>query len=244
MTVYTYTTFDDPLAFAGTTFAFGINDMGQIVGYYDNNSGHHGFLLSGGTYTTLDDPSADAGNTLAHAVSAIGQVAGQYTNASGTHGFFLSGGNYRTLDDPTPTTTATVANGIDVSGQIGLIVGYFQSSSGIHGFVLSNSTYTTLDDPSASNNTVATSVNGKGQIVGHYEDAGGTVHGFLLTGGVLMGAVFSGGTYTTIDIPWLPVALSSKASTMRAKSSGLTTLATAPIPSSTAAASSRISTIP
>ena len=204
MTVYTYTTFDDPLAFAGTTFAFGINDRGQIVGYYDNNSGHQGFLLSGGTYSTIDDPSADAGNTLAHAVSAIGQVVGQYTNASGTHGFFLSAGNYRTLDDPTPTTTATVPLGIDVSGQIGLIVGYFQSTSGIHGFVLNNSTYTTLDDPSASNNTVATSVNGKGQIVGHYQDAGGTIHGFLLTGGHLdpgNGNTFTGGTYTTIDHP-------------------------------------------
>ena len=90
MTVYTYTTFDDPLAFAGTTFAFGINDLGQIVGYYDNNSGHHGFLLSGGTYTTLDDPSADAGNTW-HMHSAIGQVAGQYTDASGTHVSSYSG---------------------------------------------------------------------------------------------------------------------------------------------------------
>ena len=48
MPVYTYTTLDDPLATNGTQ-AFGINAMGQIVGYYGNNSGNHGFVLSGGT---------------------------------------------------------------------------------------------------------------------------------------------------------------------------------------------------
>ena len=38
MTTYTYTTLNDPLATAGT-FAQGINDAGQIVGYYLNNGG-------------------------------------------------------------------------------------------------------------------------------------------------------------------------------------------------------------
>src|ERR1700730_10007726 len=45
MPVYTYTTFDDP---AGTnTQANGINDSGQISGFYGNASGNHGFLYSG-----------------------------------------------------------------------------------------------------------------------------------------------------------------------------------------------------
>ena len=57
MPVYTYTTFDDPLASGGDgTHAAGINDTGQIVGTYDDASGVHGFLLSGGSYTTLDAP--------------------------------------------------------------------------------------------------------------------------------------------------------------------------------------------
>jgi probable HAF family extracellular repeat protein len=39
------------------TEAFGINNRGQIVGYYDDTSGRpHGFLLDRGTYTTLDAP--------------------------------------------------------------------------------------------------------------------------------------------------------------------------------------------
>ena len=37
MPVYTYTTFDDPLASGGDgTHAAGINDTGQIVGTYDD----------------------------------------------------------------------------------------------------------------------------------------------------------------------------------------------------------------
>jgi probable HAF family extracellular repeat protein len=54
MPVYTYTTLDDPSATNGTQ-AVGINDAGQIVGWYDNASGSNGFLYSGGTYPTLDE---------------------------------------------------------------------------------------------------------------------------------------------------------------------------------------------
>jgi probable HAF family extracellular repeat protein len=52
-------------------------------------------------------------------------------------------------------------------------------------------TFTTLDDPLAINGTFATGINASGQVVGSYNDAGGTAHGFLL----------SGGTYTTFNDP-------------------------------------------
>jgi hypothetical protein len=63
----TYTTIDDGLGlpgFGSGTFTQGINDVGQVVGYYigiDNPtnptfpSGAYGFLYSGGTFTTLND---------------------------------------------------------------------------------------------------------------------------------------------------------------------------------------------
>jgi L-alanine-DL-glutamate epimerase-like enolase superfamily enzyme len=46
MPVYTYNTLDDPFASANTTVASGINDLGQIIGYYTDASGGHGFLLT------------------------------------------------------------------------------------------------------------------------------------------------------------------------------------------------------
>jgi probable HAF family extracellular repeat protein len=58
------------LAYAALT-AFGINDAGQIVGfYYDTNVVYHGFLLSGGAYTTFNDPLAIRG-TAAYGINAF-----------------------------------------------------------------------------------------------------------------------------------------------------------------------------
>ena len=58
-----YTTIDDPVGatapLANGTEAFGINNAGQIVGFYHDASGvSHGFLYSGGVYTTIDYPGA------------------------------------------------------------------------------------------------------------------------------------------------------------------------------------------
>ena len=50
MMTYSYTTLNDPLAKYGTV-AQGINDAGQIVGWYkDSSSALHGFLYNGGSY--------------------------------------------------------------------------------------------------------------------------------------------------------------------------------------------------
>jgi probable HAF family extracellular repeat protein len=48
-----YTTLDNPLA-PNDTYPQGINDAGQIVGYYYLNNVSHGFVYSGGSYTALD----------------------------------------------------------------------------------------------------------------------------------------------------------------------------------------------
>ena len=45
-TDYTFTTLDVPGA--SFTYAFGINDAGQIVGYYIDNGARHGFLAVSG----------------------------------------------------------------------------------------------------------------------------------------------------------------------------------------------------
>src|SRR5262245_62836905 len=83
-----YSTLDDPSAL--DTFAQGINNTGQIVGYYVNVSGTHGFLLSGGSYTTLDGPPA-ATETSAEGINDAGQIVG-YDNddiSSTAHGFLF-----------------------------------------------------------------------------------------------------------------------------------------------------------
>src|SRR6516225_2219950 len=95
----TFNTFDDPAAFPGTTYAYGVNDTGQIVGwYYDRsgNGGNHGFLLSGGTYTTFNYPGAMSSHgtpvTFAYGINDLGQIVGD--GWQGGDSFLFSGGTY------------------------------------------------------------------------------------------------------------------------------------------------------
>jgi len=64
----------------------GINDNGDIVGWYEDSSGiQHGFLLSGKTAITVDDPN---GTTNLEGINNKGEASGLYTDTSGNrHGF-------------------------------------------------------------------------------------------------------------------------------------------------------------
>src|SRR5713226_7707791 len=62
---------------ASWTVALGINDSGQIVGFYSDTSGvRHGFLLRAGSYTTIDCPSPYTAQSVAYAVNGSGQIVG------------------------------------------------------------------------------------------------------------------------------------------------------------------------
>jgi probable HAF family extracellular repeat protein len=68
---------DRPYAFEQTS-ASGINDSGQIVGYYATNdgSGFHGFLYNSGVYTTIDYPGSDSSFLVG--ISDSGQIVRSY----------------------------------------------------------------------------------------------------------------------------------------------------------------------
>ena len=168
------------------TFARGINDAGQIVGYYIDSSGtSHGFLYSGGTYTTIDD--ALGGSTELLGINNAGQVVGYYNDSSSTaHGFLATlptttSYSFTTLNVPSSTGGAQ-AYGINNTGQI---VGEYEDSSGAeHAFLYNSSSfaYSTLDYPSAIGSS-ADGINDVGQVVGVYVDSSGTPHGFIASGG-------------------------------------------------------------
>jgi probable HAF family extracellular repeat protein len=186
MTTYTYITLDDP---SGGTFAYGINDNGEVVGYYYDSSGDaQGFLDIGGSYATLDYPPGTANQTFPEGINATGQIVGWYNDGTSDHGFLYSGGSFFALNDPSATVN-TFARGINATGQV---VGYYQSGvtgGGLvdHGFLYSGGTYTTLDDPlgdypvaSTGGNaygTAAMGINDSGEVVGYYYDSSGVAHG-------------------------------------------------------------------
>jgi probable HAF family extracellular repeat protein len=90
---------------ATATLAHGINNAGQIVGYWFNGSGpYHGFL-DNGTLSSIDYPSA--AQTLAEGINNLGQIVGYYIDSFGkTHGF---------LDTPPSAPTVTTASNITIT---------------------------------------------------------------------------------------------------------------------------------
>jgi hypothetical protein len=103
---YVFTTFDAPGAAQGT-FALGLNQSGEVVGYFrDGANVNHGFLRdTAGGFTVIDFPGAGA--TSASGITSSGQIFGSYSafNGAPIHGFLLSAGSYSTLDVSGSTQT-------------------------------------------------------------------------------------------------------------------------------------------
>ena len=85
---------------ANNTTPSGINDDGQIVGYYSVGFGsefrQHGFLYAAGGFTVLDVPGAT--HTQAFGINSNGQIVGVYNDSSGYHGFLYDAGVFTPLD--------------------------------------------------------------------------------------------------------------------------------------------------
>src|SRR5450432_2278420 len=67
---------------AAQTFAYGLNNAGDVAGYYiDTSGGYHGYIRdSDGTYTPFDAPGAVA--TIADSINADGTVTGYFYDSS------------------------------------------------------------------------------------------------------------------------------------------------------------------
>ena len=103
----------------------GINNVGQIVGFYfDNNvtdlfpNGHaHGFLYDNGFFTSFDIPCATA--TLPMDINDRGQIVGVYGDKDMiAHSFLLEDGKFTTFEVPFPGVVITDVSGINNRGQI------------------------------------------------------------------------------------------------------------------------------
>jgi probable HAF family extracellular repeat protein len=113
----------------------GINDAGQVVGYYGDATGYHGFVDTGGTFTTFNDPLGVPGATFAQGINDSGQIVGVYSDSAGlNHGFLFASGAFTTVDDPSATTpfVGTNPRGINNAGEI---AGYYSDGAGDHGFL-------------------------------------------------------------------------------------------------------------
>lgn len=178
----TWTTLDALGAYE--TIALGLNDLDQVVGYYSDSIGTHGFLFDDGAFTTLD-AAPPSYYTLATAINAAGEVAGVFVDDIGSHGFVYDGINY-TVFDPPSSMLLTVSS-INDAGQV---VGSYLGDGSFHSFVYNGNTSVQLDGSVSSFYTIATDINDAGEVTGYYIDDTGQ-HGFI----------YDGGSYTQLDLP-------------------------------------------
>jgi probable HAF family extracellular repeat protein len=117
---------------SGFTKAYGINNLGQIVGtFFIEGDGAHGFVYSGGTFTQIDFPG-DYGATQVFGINDLGWIVG-----IGSRGAFVDiAGSFVPLNIPNGGRSYgnPLPRGINRLGQV---VGSFKDNvEGLqHGFV-------------------------------------------------------------------------------------------------------------
>lgn len=172
-----------PINFPGAvaTVAHGINNSGEIVGYYQTTTCTNydanvpdcptkGFKFQNNTYTKLMVPNSTS--TAIMGVNDYGDLVGFYRKSDGTrHGFIWYHWNsIRTIDYPN-TKFTTVPMGMNRAGTVvGGLFGLGQTGTfSQRGWVWKNGTFSTMNPGGSGNGTCCQSVNGinnNGGIVG------------------------------------------------------------------------------
>ncbi len=123
-----YTSFGYPGA--EVTYAYGINDSGEIAGYYQMSSSGYpfGFFYDGqSTFTSIAYPGAS--QTVAFGVNNLNVVVGNTSTPSGLSGFLWQAGQFTLIN---PADWSPLPHGINNHGQI---VGVYSPSGVRHGFL-------------------------------------------------------------------------------------------------------------
>ncbi len=136
-----YTTISVPSSSGEVTSATGINDLGQVVGYYrDSTNAYRGFIYSNGVYTTIDDPNGQIAygtGTVLNGINDQGQIVGYATRLSGgttgsavnSDSFVLTLPTLITLNAASAdyyvpgTTPVVLESGLTLDSQLGNTVG-------------------------------------------------------------------------------------------------------------------------
>jgi probable HAF family extracellular repeat protein len=92
---------------SSATFATGINDLGQIVGF---DAGGEGYVYAHGVYDFFGVPGSSY--TEAFGINDLGQIVGNYNDRTGTHAFLAS-------PTPLPAALPLFAGGLVTIGLFG-----------------------------------------------------------------------------------------------------------------------------
>ena len=169
------------------SLAYGINNAGQISGYY---WGAPTSLIDiAGVFTVYDNTGIGARRT---GINNSGEMVGTLDGTN--NGFTYQNGVATIISDPAAVGTMPV--GINDSAKI--VGNYFDANCAQHGSIELAGHFTTLDIPGATMTTV-TGINDAGQIVGYYNNSTGD-HGFVDSNGSIATINFPGVGGTSTDV--------------------------------------------
>jgi probable HAF family extracellular repeat protein len=172
----------EPIEIPGAqgVYAYGINDAGQIVGYYiDENGINHAFLYDAAGPHTLATPAIENADVFsqAAAINNAGQIVGSI-QALDENGAVAAPGalwdaadpsTYTLIEGDDPATALTPA-AINNNGVVVGLKGNFETGEAFHGFVWTKETgvvdYGSTDTSDPSINASWTGVNDAGQLIG------------------------------------------------------------------------------
>jgi len=176
-----------------SSYANGINNLGQVVGYSFTATDHsnaHAFVYSNGTMTDLGQPYG--GYTAAYSINSSGQIAGEGDNLSGSieHGFLYANGGFVDLR----LVGIAAASAVNSFGQIA------GTNTSNHAVLYQSGQVTDMGTLGGSTSSSG-GLNDNGQAVGESRtgsvDAFGTAvtHAFLYQNGHMTDIGSLGGTY-------------------------------------------------
>lgn len=190
---FTFSSVDAPYPGTFQTHASGVNNQGQVVGWYftiPTALVPHGFVMTDGSFSTIDfDPQCC---TDFHDINNRSQVVGYGGTRDGVS-FVFDAGHFSVFS--VPGATVTDGTGINDAGDI---VGSVNTPAGVAGFLRRAGTFSFISVPGARE-TSAIGINNDGDIVGSFftsvSDGG---HGFLLRNGSFSTVDFPGAHHTAL----------------------------------------------
>jgi hypothetical protein len=197
-----FTTLDDD---ADLTFnqLLGINDNGEIAGYFGNGGSGHpnkGYTLVApygqGNYTNENYPGSV--QTQVTGLNNSGDTCGFWVDANGNNfGFIEWNGVFTSYKNPhTGKGTVNQLLGINDGG---IAVGFYTDANGVnHGYSLNQATgkFTAIV-PTNGSNVVAASINNAGDVTGFETTGSGNVDGWLKKGKKFTAFSFPGSNNTS-----------------------------------------------
>ena len=168
--VYTLTDIGDLPGGSDQSFAYGINDLGQVVGASETATGERGFLWQSGKLTDLGDLPGGTDRSDGRGINNSTQIAGLSTSSQNSRGFFWDGGTMTNVGALAGGNAPSFAFDINDAGQV---VGRTNFGIG-QAFVWESGVMTGLADlPGGLVGSAANAINGAGHIAGWSEAATG-----------------------------------------------------------------------